>query len=138
MEQKDYILREIEKIHLVLLAILDRILQHDTNAAITMQRQFRDSVELLKEESGFDLYSFVKMSETASKEYLESFTGFNTDNIEQLADILGEAGSRLPVADGTIYMEKALMLYRLCTLSDKTFSPVRENKINRLRNILSI
>jgi len=58
MEQKDYFLREIEKIGLVLRTILSSFIGKNDNFAITIKNDFEKTNEQLFNEIGFDLNIF--------------------------------------------------------------------------------
>ena len=54
---------------------------------------------------------------------------------ERVADLLkeiGEASNDL----GDIYLEKAMIIYELCKLEDKTYSFERERKIEEIKQML--
>jgi len=53
MEQRDYLLREIEKIGSVLQAILGKITGSKENYAVARDHQFQEIKELLFNETGF-------------------------------------------------------------------------------------
>ncbi len=129
MEQKDYLLKEIEKIRLLLRAILNSIIGRNENLALTLESQFEDTKDLVFDEIGFDIESFLTLSESASKDYFSQFKGFSTENLEVLAEILFTIGINTKSEKKKIYLEKTLELYKLCNSIDKTFSFERENKI---------
>lgn len=134
MEQRDYLLREIEKIGGLLRMIFNKITHKDENNAITSERKLQDSKEMLLKEVGIDIDKFLSFDESEIKQYISQFDGFNVSNIEYLADILNELGMDSSITKG--YLKKALKLYELCNSLDKTFSFERERKIDELKNIL--
>jgi len=136
MEQKDYLLREIEKIGLLLRMIINKIISSDENFAIAQEQQFEKEKELLLNEIGFDMEFFLSLESTDIEKYLSKFDGIRGPNIELTADILREMGMK---TDGDIarkYFSKALKLYELCNSLDKTFSFARENKISEVKDAL--
>lgn len=137
MEQRDYLLKEIEKIGLLLRMILDKLTLKKENFAITIEKQFEESKELLFHEIGFDFNRFLSLEKSEIEHYLSKFNGVNGANIELLADILKEMGTNTDSEDTKIYLEKALSLFELCNSLDKTFSFEREAKISQIKNALS-
>jgi hypothetical protein len=136
MEQKDYLLREIEKIGLVLKMIFNKIAGKDMNDSITLENQFEQSKELLLQETGFNTELFLTLEKTEAEAYISKFTGLNCLNIELMADVFRETGMRASPAQQEQYLESALHLYTLCNRMDKTYSMERENKIRDILEAL--
>ena len=134
MEQKDYLLREIEKIGMVLRAILNSLIGKKEEIEININ--FEKTNEQLINEIGFDLEKFLSLDLSSSKDYLSNFNGINTTNLVLIAEIISQFGINEQTENKKIYLEKALQIYELCNLTDKTFSFERESKINKIRNIL--
>lgn len=132
MEQKDYLLREIEKIGLLLRMILNTLVGKEENYAIQIEKQFEETNELLLNEVGFDLDKFLSLEKSEIEQYLSKFEGVKGANIELFADILKEFGTRTKSAKNREFLDKALKLYELCNSKDKTFSFERENKISEV------
>jgi len=136
MEQKDYLLREIEKIGLVLKMIFNKINSNGENNAITIGNQFEEAKELMLHDIGFNMDLFLSLNIAEAEAYLSNFKGINSSNIELLADILKEAGMKTTSEMARKYLEHALNLYELCNSTDKTFSFEREHKISEIKNSL--
>jgi hypothetical protein len=136
MEQKDYLLREIEKIGSLLKLIFNKIAGKEANQAKTAENQPEEIKGLLLREIGFDLDLFLSMNETEIGPYLSGFKGLNVSNIELLADIIKAMGMDAASVTSERYLQLALSLYALCNSLDKTFSFDRENKINVLKKTL--
>jgi hypothetical protein len=134
MEQKDYLLREIEKIGLLLRMIISKFRLKGDNTAITLKTEFEEAKELMLQEAGFDIEEFLKLDINSVEQYMSKFAGFRTANIELLADVLKEMGVSSEPKMAKILWEKALRLYQICNSLDKTFSFERENKIDEIRN----
>ena len=133
MEQKDYLLREIEKIGVIINAIRQKIFGGKDNPAITIEKQFEEAKEILFNETNFDLDRFLTLNIEKSKEYICNFQGFNIENIELLADCFSQMGFNDKTDSSKIYLEKALQLYNLCNLKSRTFSFERETKMNAIK-----
>jgi len=136
MHQKDYLLREIEKIGLLLKMIFNKITGKEENYTLTVGNQFEEEKGLLLHEIGFNIDVFLLIEESGIEQYISKFDGIRDSNIELLADILKVMGEK---TDSTIkkeYLKRALKLYELCNSIDKTFSFDRENKISKIKNAL--
>ena len=136
MEQKDYLLREIERIGTLLRWISGKITGIEDNYALTVENQFKEAKGLLLNEIGFDTDIFLSLKESEIEQYISKFKGINVSNIELLADIFKVFGMKTDSAMTKEYLDRALKLYELCDSFDKTFSFDRESKINEIKNVL--
>ena len=136
MGQEDYLLREIEKITLMLRLILSKLTGNKDNQAITIEKQFEETSELLLAELNFDLEKFLKLNESDSAEYISHFKGNNPANLELLAEIISQLGFNEDHAHERVCLQKAVQLYEFCNIISKTYSVERENKISFLRKFL--
>jgi len=136
MENKDYFMREIEKIGTVLRAIINSLTGKKENLAITLENPFEETRELLYNETGFDLGKFLTMDEAASGDYIAQFKGINAENLELLAEITFQSGMSGAYETRKVFLEKALQLYEFSNRKDKTFSIERENKMEMIRKAL--
>jgi hypothetical protein len=135
MEQKDYLLREIEKIGAVLRAILNRFSGITENLAITIEKRFEQTKEQLLDETGLDLDEFLKLEHSETKAFIRHFKGFNIVNLEMLAEILFLSGLKNETDSDKGLLAKALLLYELCNETDKTYTTERENKIRMIKSL---
>ena len=138
MEQRDYILREIEKIGVVLSAILQKFFGGKDNLAITLEARIEDSKGMLLNEINFDLDKFLELNVENSNEYICSLDGFNIENMELLAEYLYQIGLNDIGGSSKKHLEKALQLYELCNLKSKTYSFERETNIKAIKNVLNV
>ena len=136
MEQRDYLLREIEKIGAIVNAIRQKLFGDHANLALTIKQQIEYAKELLLNEANFDLDQFLNLSMEESNEYILSFDGFNVENIELLAECISEIGFSDESVNAKNYLEKALQLYNLCNSKSKTYSTERATKISLIKNTL--
>ncbi|MDD3687188.1 MAG: hypothetical protein PHE56_10530 [Bacteroidales bacterium] len=136
MEQKDYMLREIEKIGKIISAIRRKLFGGDDNPEIITEQERTELSEMLLEEINFDLDKFFNLNFDESIEYLNSFEGFNTENIESLAELISEIGFADNSEQAKKILEKSLQLYELVILQSKTFSFDREMKIQMIKDAL--
>jgi exopolyphosphatase/pppGpp-phosphohydrolase len=135
MEQKDYILREIEKISFLLKMFFNKIAGKEV-FDLFIDTHFEEEKEILLHEIGFDMDVFLTLKNTEIEAYLDKFHGINCSNIEILADILKTMGEKSKSEKLNEYSTRALELYELCNLMDRTFSFDREKKISEIRNDL--
>ncbi len=133
MEQKDYMLREIEKIGLILSSIRQKLFGGQDKLAISQEKQIDDVKSMLLSELNFDLEKFISIDNEEFNKYLSNFDGFNIENIERLADCISQIGQNNKSEE---YLNKALQLYVFCNIKSKTFSFEREEKIASIKNAL--
>jgi hypothetical protein len=133
MEQKDYLLREIEKFGLLLQAILGSIKGSKESYAIASEHEFREIKEHLFNETGFKMDSILSCRKADFEPTILGFKGMNTANIELLGDTIHEMGRKMePSPTKKKYMRCAMHLYELCNRMDKTYSLSREDKITEI------
>lgn len=137
MEQRDYLLREIEKIGMVIRAIRQKLFGGSDELAVTLEAPAEALKEMLKDEAFIDLDELLAMDTASTDEYLSGLKGFNTENIELLAATLADIGLTGTSADSTLLLQKALHLYQICSLRDRTYSFAREAQIKRIREYMN-
>lgn len=136
MEQRDYILREIEKIGLLLRAIRQKLFGGGQKPAIPAEKQAQYLQGQLLNETAFDLDLFLALGMDKSIEYIGTFKGFNADNLALLAECIAQIGLNHTTDHSEKYLEKALQLYECCKLKDRIYSFERELKIAAIKKVL--
>ena len=136
MEQKDYILREIEKIGMIIKFIREKFFSGKRNLSKSKDNQYKEMKGILLTETGFDIEKFLSLNVDNSNEHICSLKGYSTENIELLAGCIYQIGIDINTVDKRKYFEKALQLYELCNLKSKTYSLERENNIITIKNAL--
>jgi len=136
VEQKDYILREIEKIGMIISAIRQKLFGGKENLSVTIEKQLMDVKEMLLSGTNFDLDKFLSLNIEDSNEYISSFKGFSVENIELMAECISQIGFSDNSSVSKKYLEKALQLYEFCNLKSKTYSLEREKNIETIKNAL--
>lgn len=136
MEQKDYLLREIEKIGAVMRAILNILTGTADIEAIKLEKQFEQTKELLSDETGLNLDEFLGLNVSETKEYIRNYKGMNSENLELLAEILFRVGVKNESVTDKELLTKALHLFEICNETDHTYSTFRENKIKLIKSLL--
>jgi hypothetical protein len=138
MEQKDYILREIEKIGVLLRLIFNKLARKEGGIGAPIEYQFEDVKSLLLEEIGFDLDLFLSLKDSEIEQYLYKFNGFKDANLELFADVLKEFGLNSDTEQAKKSLASALKIYELCNSKDKTFSFEREEKIQEIKKAFNL
>ena len=136
MEQRDYLLREIEKMGMVISAIRQKLFGGTDELAISAESQAVTLKEMLLDEAYLDLDELLCMDTAATDDYLTSYKGFNTENIELLAKTLTDVGLPGTAPESTALLEKALLLYEICNRRDRTFSFEREAIVSQIKEAL--
>lgn len=131
MEQKDYLLREIEKMGTLLRYMMGKIKQKST-----IDESFISS-ELSKNfyaQTGWDFGSLLNESKSVIEEKLSKGKGFDAANIEMLADIFATIGSKGSYMRNE-YLNKAIELYQFIDEQTKVFSFDRIEKIESIKKM---
>jgi hypothetical protein len=132
MEQKDYLLREIEKIGVLLKALVAKLFGKESDLSIPGINRFEEVGNDLLEFAAFDMTSFLQMEHHEAIEYLKGFKGFNAGNIEHLSIILESLGADASPDRRASLLEKALLTLDYGIALDKTFIFEREHRRARL------
>ena len=138
MEQKDYIMREVEKINAVLNAIRVLIFGGEGNIGMTLESQNKRTKDILMNEIGFDFDAFLNMNTEESNLYMLNFIGFNNSNLEQFAYYLLQIGLDFESYNSEKYLNRALQLFEFCKTKDKTFSFEREDNIKLIQKRIQL
>jgi len=114
-------------------AIGQKIFGGKGNTAITLEEQIKDAKDMLFNGADFDMDKFLNSTVQDSNKYISGFIGFNNDNIELLANYLFQIGLSNKSDNSKKHLEKALQLFELCNLQDKTYSFERESNIKIIK-----
>ncbi len=137
MEQKDYILREIEKIGKILQAITQKLFGGDNSYTSNFENE--DAVaNMLLNQLDFNIDKLDVLDNTALEEYIAKLSGFNYGNIENLAYLLLQIGFIPGFSKSQEYLTKSLRLYEYVNKKTRTFSLERENSIFTIKEALNI
>ena len=85
MERRDYLLREIEKIGMIMSAIRQKVFGGKDNLAITIEQQMLALRAMLLNDANLDFDKLMNLDSSGTDEYLSNLNGFNVENIELLA-----------------------------------------------------
>lgn len=133
MQQRDLILREIEKIGVVVRAIISKMRGKEMDVREQEQAYVHHS-SYLKDQLQFDIDYLLHSDMELLKGELTYDKGFTAENIELMGDMLSELSAISPAEDEILLQKRALDLYGLAVSMDKSFSFEREQKIDALKN----
>lgn len=136
MQQEDYIKREIEKIGLIMSAIGSKIFGGKMNHAVTTEKQISDAKSMMLNNIDFDLDKFLSLNSIDATEFISRLNGFNIENIESLAKLLFQIGLNFDTDQSKTYLEKALLLYEICEITDRAYSMERQYDILRIKQAI--
>lgn len=121
MEQKDYLLREIEKIGILMRALRRKLFGGEKeDLSIAPEWHIKEFSEMLLNDANLDLEKLLSLDQQNTQAYLSRVSGFNVVNIGLLAETLAELGFE---HHSVPFLEKALQLFDICNLMDRTWSP---------------
>ena len=133
MEQRDYILREIEKIHVVLQSLLGRITGGSTGLP-PLNKDFEQLNKQMINDTRVDLNVLLKSGPNQMDNIFKKEYGYSEANIELFADMLAEMAKK---AEGPLkdqLNQKALETYEFVDSISNSFSFDRRKKMDVLRN----
>jgi hypothetical protein len=137
MEQKDYILREIEKIGQMLRMLVDKIKQMKSTDSESISEMVDEHLALVSEGMNFDVKGSLMLGEKEFEAYLMRLPGTSVPNLEMLADLLFELGTGSSQPRRSDCLKSALRIYEATRKLDRVFSITREEKIYEIRSLLS-
>ena len=130
MEQKDYLLREIEKIGQMLRGIMGKLRKKKNReeyyAGLTLASQE------FEEEAGFSIDMLAHMNEASLEAFLANHPEINVDNQELLAELLTDIGNEIS-DEPEVYFRQALNILERIDRVEKTFSMERSGRMEYLR-----
>ena len=132
MEQKDYILREIEKISVLILGMLGKLNRESLPHSEKSELPFDDLKKEFEGSTGLDLEKIIDSSDLNFSKMLRKEDGFDENNIELLADLL--AAIELDNKERENELKRtARNLYEYLNIHSRTYSYQRVIKIGRLK-----
>lgn len=135
MGQEDYILREIQKISIMLLGILGKLKRMRGDDEKISDETFKKMIEEFEEEARLNLPEILALDKDDLKNELQEKLGFDSKNQELLADLLMEI-TFVNDINNQNYIKKALDIYIVVDKSSKVYDPVRIEKMENCRQIL--
>ncbi len=118
MRQEDFIIREIQRLGDFILALMGKLKRKEV--------QQQDLNDLIQKKFPLSLEEILLTPKENFKDVFTKECGFNISNIEHLADLLS-------MLDEESAKVKALELLLYCNETDRTFSIIRDAKIQDLQ-----
>lgn len=131
MEQRDYILREIEKISVLILGLIGRLRKAKSEnrfekEMVSVSEEFESSTEV-------NIYNVIGSELADLPGMLSNELGFDFRNMELMAELLIEFSSNMDEDQRRTALEKSIFLLELVDKESKVFSFERQIKINKLK-----
>jgi hypothetical protein len=134
MEQRDFILREIEKIGKMLLGIIGKL------KAKKETKEFHHGLTLanqeFEEETGMSLEMLVQMDGANLEAFFRNHPELNSENQELLADLLIDIGEEIS-SEPSDYLRQAKVILEYIDKQGRTFSMERAGKLEYLDKKIS-
>ncbi len=131
MEQRDYIIREIEKISTMLLGLLGKL--RVIKSQVVFENERRDFINEFEESVGVSIDEIISADLNDLKGMLTREKGFDFGNIDILSDLLYEFSLLMDRCDRKETLEKSIILLEYVDQEGKIFSMERKVKIEELR-----
>ena len=128
MRQEDYILREIQKISILLMGLLGKLIQHDELGNI--EKEWRE----LQDVTHLSLDDLLRVEPLEMVKALIRNNGFNTNNLEIFAQSLYEMRYLYTDNQKEMLLKRALFILEYIEVEEKTYSFDRQNLILKIKN----
>ena len=132
MQQKDYILREIEKISVMIMGLLSKMVKRSKENKVLDEKEFKDISQSMLSEGNFNIEAFLNIEEDQFDSYFKLDHGFDSKNTELIGDFLAMMAEIALFEQKKLYLTKAKQIYSYIDLTTKTFSVDRVTKMNNL------
>lgn len=136
MEQKDYLMRQIDQLGQVLATILGKFLRLKTEGQVLEGIEY--ARQSIKEEFDIDLDYILSLGFDKSIELLMNKHKMTINHVETFTDILLETAENNDIIKQNQIYSKCLELFEFVNKNDKNISFERFQKIENLRNIIKI
>ena len=131
MEQRDFIIREIEKISTLILGLLGKLKQISSQVVFENERiDFKNEFE---EGTGVSIDDIIAGDINKLKGVLTKENGFDFGNIDMLAELLYEFSLLMDRSDRREMLEKSIVLMEYVDQEGKIFSMDRKFRIEEIR-----
>jgi len=140
MEQRDYLMRQIEQLARVLGKVLFDLLGLKNRGKIS--ESIETTTRSLISELDIDLEKLVSIKRDELIDTLISQMRFNNGNLEILAEILMQTGDNFYEINnahkGESFCQTSLLIYEYLEKSDNTYSFERKEKVEKLKTLLNL
>jgi len=138
MQQSDYILREIEKISVLLLGIMGKLRKQEEKEMTFREEDYNDACDEILDQADFDLDKLFCVPPNRFEAFFRTTHGFDDRNIEVLADILLSMGKLSQPPRKKMMLSKALEVYMYLDKHGKIYSMERALKITEAKELLEL
>ena len=131
MEQRDYLMKQVEQLALVLKKLLSTLLPGNNPGMETTASVNQEFAENL----GYDLDQLLAIDDARWIEVLQNIPQLSPANLEKLAELLLAIGEGNPTGENRGLYRKSLLIYRHLEKSEKTWSFERNAKIDKIESL---
>ncbi len=135
MQQSDYLLREIEKISILLMGMLGKMVQRKKEGIEMNEEDYTSFNSELFSATNFDLDRLFETDSSEFGNFLKSENGFDEKNIEVLGDLIFAMAEITPGYQKKKLYKKSYEIYRFLDISYKTFSLERQSKMRSIEEM---
>ncbi|MDD3875557.1 MAG: hypothetical protein PHT69_02990 [Bacteroidales bacterium] len=139
MEQRDYLMRQVNQLARVLGKVLFDLLGLKNSGEII--ESINITTLSLMSELDIDLDELVSIKRDELIHTLIDKMGFNNENLETLSEILMQMGDNFfkinNLNKGESYCQTSLFIYEYLEKADNTYSLARREKIEKLKTLLT-
>lgn len=132
MEQRDYLMRQVEQLGYVLGKMLSKLLFLKENGTVSTETVY----QVFKEELDFDINELIDIEKDKLIDTLRNDPRLRTVNLEKLADIFLFVAENTNSNKRDQLFRKSLMIYQYMEGQDNTYSYSRNLKIAKINERL--
>ena len=134
MQQRDYILREIEKISVLILGMIGRLRRIETGKQFEQEREslYKD----VQEATGMTINKLLEVDIDDMEQLLTRENGFDNTNIDMLSELLYEFSFHLEKDERELCIRKAIFILEWLSQEERTFDLERERRLSEYRDAL--
>jgi len=132
MEQRDYLMRQVEEFGLILSKMLSKLLDLKVNGTESIGAVN----QIFTEELGFDINQLMDIPEDKWFDTLKTEKQYSFDNLERLADILLLVAENVHLNERNQLYRRCWMIYEYIDKSTKTYSFDRNFKMEKIRKYI--
>ena len=134
MEQRDYILREIEKISVLLLGLLGRLRRAERRQLFEEERALID--DDLSKASGLTIDDLLSIDTDKIASLLSSTPGMESTNLEKLAEILYLFANNCAPSERLKLLKRAAAIISFVDNESRTFSFERAALLSEIEDAI--
>jgi hypothetical protein len=132
MEQRDYLLRQVELFGQVLGKLLIKLLNIENREQICSAFEITD--QAFREDLGLDINALTTIDTSDLIKLLVAEKKFSNENMERLADIFFIIAASMGQEERNQLHKKCLEMYERVEAADLTYSLNRHYKMEQIRN----